>query len=178
MSSIARFVPLLSYPSFDYRKRMEECGFFLEEENENALNVFQKFVEATKTYSSEDFEELYTRTFDINPIASLEIGWHLYGEQYERGAFLVTMRGLLREYDISETTELPDHLSYVLLLIEKMEHDEATEFVCSYVFPSLEKICAGFSEEQNPYAHLFNALKILLQQTFQQINGEPIYGKS
>jgi nitrate reductase molybdenum cofactor assembly chaperone len=178
LSLIQTFVPLLLYPSFEYRKRLEECVFFLEEENNIALEIFQKFIEETKTFSTEDFEELYTRTFDINPVASLEIGWHLYGEQYERGAFLVTMRELLRENAIPESTELPDHFSYILLLIERMEHDEATEFVNQYVFPFLEKIRVGFSEEQNPYTYLFNAIEIVLKQTFNQINKEPIYGES
>ncbi len=41
-------------------------------------------------------EELYTRTFDLNPVCALEIGWHLFGEDYERGAFLVRMRDQLR----------------------------------------------------------------------------------
>ena len=42
--------------------------------------------------SVEDLQELYTRTFDWNPDTSLEIGWHLYGENYERGEFLVEVR--------------------------------------------------------------------------------------
>ena len=37
----------------------------------------------------EQIQELYTRTFDINPVCTLEIGWHIFGEDYARGALLV-----------------------------------------------------------------------------------------
>ena len=67
---------------------------------------------------STELEELYTRTFDINPVCSLEVGWHLFGEDYNRGAFLVRMRGLLREHGIEEGAELPDHLESVLRVLD------------------------------------------------------------
>src|SRR3990172_6927010 len=31
-------------------------------------------------------EELFTRTFDVQPITSLDIGYTLFGEDYKRGA--------------------------------------------------------------------------------------------
>ena len=30
-------------------------------------------------------EETFTRTFDVNPACALEVGWHLFGEEYARG---------------------------------------------------------------------------------------------
>jgi len=40
-------------------------------------------------------------TFDINPACALEVGWHLFGEDYMRGQFLVRMREELSKYEIA-----------------------------------------------------------------------------
>lgn len=130
------------------------------------LNEFRKRIEHR---SIEELEELYTRTFDINPIANLEIGWHLYGEQYERGEFLVMMRSLLREHSVEESSELPDHLTHILLALGRMKKEEADAFSSNYVIPSIEKITVVFNDTDNPYAYLLYALKSFLEQQ-QQFN--------
>src|SRR6266568_3182701 len=56
-------------------------------------------------------QELYVQTFEFNPACTLELGWHLFGENYERGEFLVRMREQLRRHGIAESNELPDHLT-------------------------------------------------------------------
>ena len=61
-------------------------------------------------------QELFIQTFDLSPVCSLEMGWHLFGENYDRGLLLVKMRQLLRLHEIAESTELPDHLTNGLRL--------------------------------------------------------------
>ena len=85
-------------------------------------------------------QELYVQAFEFNPACTLEIGWHLFGENYERGEFMVRMREQLRRYGIAESTELPDHLTHLLLLINRMGHAEAAELAGQYVLPALGKI--------------------------------------
>jgi nitrate reductase delta subunit len=111
-----------------------------------------------------EMEELYTRTFDINPVASLELGWHLYGEQYERGAFMVKMRQMLHAHFIMEEVELPDHLTHILQLLGRLEKEEADRFALTYVVPALDKIQAGFAEVENPYKHLLEALSFFVRR--------------
>ena len=62
-------------------------------------------------------EEAFTGTFDVNPACALEVGWHLFGEEYARGMFLVRMREELRKYGLAESSELPDHVSHVLAIV-------------------------------------------------------------
>jgi nitrate reductase delta subunit len=71
------------------------------------ITMRRSFVSEIEKMGVTDLEEFYTRTFDINPVSALEIGWHLYGEQYERGAFLVKMRELSRTLGVEESTSLP-----------------------------------------------------------------------
>ncbi len=149
-----RFAQLLAYPSLQYGTMVKELA------RSSTDDHLLAFAAATGSLSAEEFEELYTRTFDINPISSLEIGWHLYGETYERGSFLVKMRQLLKRLEIPESTELPDHLSHILLALEKLgTSKEADELASQFVAPALAKILEGFKDKQSPYEHLLFALK-------------------
>jgi nitrate reductase molybdenum cofactor assembly chaperone len=85
-------------------------------------------------------QELYIQTFEFNPACTLEIGWHLFGENYERGEFLVRMREELRRHGIAESTELPDHLTHLLPLVTCMDHEEAARMAGEYLLPALAKI--------------------------------------
>ncbi len=112
-----------------------------------------------------DVEELFTRSFDLNPSCCLEIGWHLYGEDYERGRFLVRMRESLREHGIQESIELPDHLSHALQLLACLPEDEATPFSRRYLQPALAKITEHVAEN-NPYRGLLLLLQSELETRF------------
>jgi nitrate reductase delta subunit len=123
----------------------------------------ESFLHSIRDFSIADLEELYTRTFDINPIANLEIGWHLYGEAYERGSFLVKMRELLRAHHIEESTELPDHITHILVVLDKMEKGEAIEFSQQHLKPALDKILEGFANHPNPFAIILTALRTVVE---------------
>ncbi len=116
------------------------------------------FAQAIEGMSVEDLQELYTRTFDWNPATSMEIGWHLYGENYERGEFLVEVRGLLRRHGVVESEGLPDHLVNLMPLLERLPPEEAAQFATEYLAPALCKIEAALAGTGNPYLHLIGAL--------------------
>ena len=56
-------------------------------------------------------EQLGDAYRDINPECTLEVGWQLYGEDYNRGAFLVRMRAWMRSVGVEERGELPADLA-------------------------------------------------------------------
>jgi nitrate reductase assembly molybdenum cofactor insertion protein NarJ len=116
-------------------------------------------------------QELYVQTFEFNPATTLEIGWHLFGENYERGEFLVRMRGLLRRHGIAESTELPDHLTHLLALISRMDHDEAAELAGLFLLPALGKIKDAL--KGNPYAALIGAIEKKLEADFPDAPHRP-----
>lgn len=128
-----------------------------------AAPALAEAVEAIGRYLSEHglqhAQELYTQTFDMNPAASLDIGWHLFGESYKRGAFLVGLREDLREHDLDEGHELPDHLPTVLRLLARLadgEHAELLHGAC--VAPSLLQILRTLrGKADNPYVALLEA---------------------
>lgn len=116
------------------------------------------FFEEIARVSRDGMEELYTRTFDLNPVATLELGWHLWGEQYERGRFLAGLRALQQALGVDASMELPDHLTLVLVTLARMERPAA---LAAKIIPALEKIAAPLEEQGNPYRHLIRAAAVL-----------------
>lgn len=128
-------------------------------ENPETARLLGEFAKPVLALHVEEREELYTRTFDINPLCSLEAGWQLYGENYERGRFLVTMRQQLRRFELAESAELPDHLTQVLMVLARMTPTEAAQFAAQLVLPAVEKMLAGLQGKGNPYEFLLQALR-------------------
>ena len=153
---------LLTYPGADYADHLERCGASLQLGDAEADSLVTGFASQIRSLPLERVQELYTHTFDLNPVCSLEIGWQLYGEEYARGRFLVVMREQLRRHGIPESSELPDHLTHVLSLLDHMEPEEAREFTEAFLIPAMNKMLAGVKEQSNPYRNLLLAIAKLL----------------
>jgi len=169
---LAALAVLLGYPQGDALDRLHEAVCSVEACGGEAGRAVAAFASEIEGMDRGELEELYTRTFDLDPAASLDVGWHLWGEAYERGRFLVTARGLLREHGIAETGELPDHLGHVLPLLGRMAPGEATVFANRFVAPALEKMSSALEDTSNPYRHVLAAARALVAERFPQPVGE------
>lgn len=157
---------LFSYPGEDYRDRTARCQHDLMAAYPEAGVLLQTFVEALGENRA-DWEDTYTRTFDLNPVCAPEIGWHLFGEDYARGRFMARLRGMNQALDIPESGELPDHLSTVLRLLGQMPHADASDFVEMCVAPALDKMLGALVEKENPYEYALRAVHCVLVAHFQ-----------
>jgi nitrate reductase delta subunit len=157
---------LFAYPAGDYLLRVRECAGRMLSESPEAAAVFGDFETAIAGAGIDDLQELFTRTFDLNPVCSLEIGWHLFGEEYQRGEFLVKMRQELRARGIGESSELPDHLTHALALLARMDPDEAAQFAGQFILPALHKMRQSWSSNHNAYWSLLDSLFVLLKGRF------------
>jgi nitrate reductase delta subunit len=160
------FAALVAYPDADFPNRLAEARRETSALNPawgEALRPLEALLEASGPWA---LEELYTRTFDMNPACALETGWHLYGEDYDRGAFLVHLRSLLRESGIEETHELPDHLSHVLRLLGRLDADAAGALSRRQVLPALKKVLAALGDAANPYRAVVEGAADLLESSF------------
>ncbi len=122
------------------------------------LDFAPEFFDETSHVSLSGLQELYTNTFDLNPVATLEIGWHLWGEQYERGRFLADLRALQERLGIDAGCELPDHLTVLLPTIAASDNEELR----GYCTKAIDKILKPLEEHGNPYRHLLRAAVIAL----------------
>jgi nitrate reductase delta subunit len=164
VSDHERLASLLAYPDRG-RAGLRPVLDALDDELAADLAPFRDAVEALDDRA---LEELYTRTFDLNPVCSLEVGWHLFGEDYTRGNFLVGVRELLRRFGVAEGAELPDHLVHLLPALARM--DGADDFARKYVLPALGKMLEGFEEPENPYRCLVAGV----ERELRRRHGEPV----
>lgn len=159
---------LLRYPDESYTRSVEVCHRILLGEQPDIQGLFENFRRRASSLSTETLQEVFTQTFDLNPVCSLEVGWHLFGEQYERGKFLVRMRQQMRRFEIPETTELPDHLTHVLSVLGRMEPEEAEEFAGACVYPALDKMRAGLGEKDNLFEVVLKLVARVMESRYKR----------
>jgi nitrate reductase delta subunit len=159
------FTELLAYPQKGYTESVAANARSLSEMYPDAASLFVPLCRLVESERVESMQETYTRTFDLNPLTTLDLGWQLFGEDYNRGAFLVKVRALLRKHGIPETGELPDHISHVLPLLAALPQEEAEDFAQACVLPALIKIQKVLPTE-NPYHGVLRALRYVLESRF------------
>lgn len=123
------------------------------------LDAFACFAASQTTTQ---LEELFCRTFDINPTCALEVGWHLYGEEYMRGAFLVKMGQEQTRLDVPTNSELSDHLANVLSTLVRMEPAAGDDFARRCVIPAVTVMTDKLTAAESPYADLLYTIYAVL----------------
>lgn len=161
------FAEILNYPSAGGHETVAAALAKISEsypEERETLSPLLNFVLQSPEGA---LQELYTRTFEIQPICYLDIGYVLFGEDYKRGQFLVHMN---REHEKAENscgTELSDYLPNVLRLLAKIEDsDFAADLTQVFLLPALEKMLPGFGEKGNVYGGALQALSRVLKRDF------------
>lgn len=157
-----RLGAVLAYPRDGYRANVDECRKVLASGVSEAAGAMDSFCEAIADLDQTELEELYTRSFDLNPVCTLEVGWHIYGEQYRRGRFLVQARELLSRTGIDEQGELPDHLMSLLPAVARLQPDDAATFAGTYLVPAVNKMLSGLADKANPYEQVLSATQQVL----------------
>ena len=146
---------LLDYPVADWQSRCDECKELLTAESESFASQFSLFASETERLSLSDLQELYTRTFDLSPVCALDIGYHLFGENYKRGVFLANLRETEAPFDLGQEHQLPDYLPVLLRLLTKLDDEELrSALIVDCMIPALEKMLKTLGEGENPYRHL------------------------
>jgi len=149
-----RLSALLQYPDATFFSVLKECRDAGAPGTESPVSRFARGIEGL---SIKRLQELYVDAFDLDPSCTLDLGWHLFGETYERGALLARLRAELCELGIAERNELPDHLPTVLVLLDRLEDSRRAE-LRGIIAPALGKLHAALAVRANPYAHLITGV--------------------
>ena len=154
---------LLSYPSAGYPLAVRAAQRLLAQEFPGHAGQLDHFAAYVQDASLEELEEAFTRTFDLNPVCCLEVGWHLYGEDYNRGSFMVQMRQQIRAHGLSESIELPDHLANLLPMLGRMQPEEAGPLCAASILPALVKMQEGLESKSSPFKEVLDVLHRLVE---------------
>jgi nitrate reductase molybdenum cofactor assembly chaperone len=150
---------LVTYPGEGFARRAAEARAVLSAEAPALARTATPFFDACGRAAGEALEEAYARTFDWSATCALEVGWHLFGERYERGAFLVGMRARLREAGVEEGEELPDHLSSCLRWLARAEEGPARDFASKALAKAVARMRAGLGDADPAWAALLRAVE-------------------
>lgn len=153
------FAALLRYPTADTPRLAGALADAALAAGHPCAEGLEAFALMAQTGTLQELEEAYTRSFDLNPACTLDVGWHLFGETYKRGQFLAMMRHHHHLHGIEEGTELPDHLPALLDLSMHLESQDALDLVDDCVLPALEKVLEALQE--GPYRPVLQALFLL-----------------
>ena len=158
---------LLEYPGDDWAERLERAEkLCLPGNSHGLLRAFLREVQSTPVPL---LQECYTQIFDLNPVCTLEAGYHLFGENYKRGLFLANLSETERRHDLALNGQLPDYLPALLILLDRMPESELrADLISQCMVPALEKMSQALSKSASPYAHVIAAIGELLKSEAEQ----------
>ena len=125
--------------------------------------IVKGFIENFSDLTLHQRQEYYIKTFDIQAVCFLDIGYVLFGEDYKRGDFLVQMKQEQREAQNDCGVELSDHLPNVLTLLPKTTPEFAQELIATICIPALDEMIDKFNM-QNAYLELLKMLQNVMKQ--------------
>ena len=160
------FAEMLGYPDYSLYECFDECISLLMGWHREAAKLLRKFESILARVPLTEMQEIYTRTFDLQPACYPYVGYHLFGENYRRELFMAGLKKRYHTHGFSPGKELPDHLPVILrFLAEPSRDDRNDELIHECVIPSLQKMLAeGLKEEDDPYRGVMQALLLTLQK--------------
>jgi len=161
------FSPLFAYPTDAYKEEVEIVQQFLNKNYPLAAENFLPFSDYVANTPLMQIEEVYTKTFHIQAVCYLDLGYVIFGEDYKRGEFLVNMK---HEQDLAQNdcgNDLADNLVNILTLLPKLKDQELREeLITRIIIPSLEKMLAEFKSSKMDLREkvLKKVQKVVIQQ--------------
>lgn len=178
------------YPGLGLIEELSNFKAQLELSHPRALPELEKYVNHMLVLDQTQREEIFLKTFEIQAICHLEIGYVLFGEDYKRGLFLASMKDEHRRRGHDCGLELPDHLSNVLDLLSCLDDEELVKDIAELaLIPAVRSMLSAFDEKRirdriaslkkkqeaivqeelnygNPYRHALEALLMVLDYDF------------
>lgn len=182
---------LFDFPGPEYKTQGRSVLELLRKDYPGACTELEYFLDRIPEKTL-DQQELFTRTFDVLAITTLDIGYVMFGDDYKRAELL---SNLAREHHLVKNDckmELADHLPNVLRLMPKLKDQElVSELVSEILLPALMLMIREFDSERiqkkntsyqihyktlidtapgnepTLYCHLLKSLLELLKKDFQ-----------
>jgi len=182
---------LFEYPSDDYFKLIIQARDSLDDNYKEAKSKLDEFAKLLPMQINE-VQELYLKSFDVQAVTSLDIGYILYGDDYQRGLILANLTKEHEKVNNNCGSELSDYLPNLLRLLAKSDEKEFVEDLATmFITPALEKMIDEFEpsllEAKNKlykkqyktlivprysiqiFSHILHALYLILDNDFKLI---------
>ena len=166
--SFGLFAALLEYPTAALAGQTGACIDSVEPVQPEAGKLLAEFMQGLQGHPLARIEELYSSTFDLQPVCHPYVGYHLFGESYKRGEFMAKLVEVYRSHGFSSENELPDHAAVILRFLglgrEVREGEFARVLLLEGLLPAAEKMAGALDGQAgNPYRALVSALRLFLE---------------
>ena len=148
-SHYLQIAALLEYPQAGYPERVRSIRESLEALYPEACAELDQFLELLPAHDLTTMQELYTRSFDVQAMTTLDVGYVLFGDDYKRGVLLANLNSEYRQADVDTGTELADHIPNLLRLMEVLEDEEVLhDLAYAILAPALLEMMREFSADR------------------------------
>jgi len=136
---------LFEYPDASYPQRVQELVTYLDGRYAKASAELERFVAHLPSQDLMTMQELFTRSFDVQAVTTLDIGYVLFGDDYKRGEMLANLNREHIEAGIDCGTELADYLPNLLRLLAVLEDEDLiNDLVNAIIGPALRDMMGEF----------------------------------
>ncbi len=183
------FAELLAYPvpragdgeDGGVAGRAAECARRLAPVSATAARCVERFRARTARLAPGRLEEIYTATFDLQPLCPPYVGEYLFGGDQRRGMFLVRLKERYRACHLPLDGELADHLAILLRFLGRLGvtaadpgAPEGGDLLDCCLLPAVRHMVGRFRKASprkadgqavgNPYAALLRGLLAALEK--------------
>ena len=145
LNHYALLAGLYQYPDARYPQKVKDIQNFVDSNYPEAGEDMDTFAELLPAHDLNKMEELYIRSFDVQSVTTLDIGYVLFGDDYKRGELLANLNREHGQTDNDCGSELGDHLPNLLRLISKLDdRDLIVEMMEELIVPALTKMISEF----------------------------------
>ncbi len=163
MNIYETFAGILEYPEGPLESAIEECVRLLGGEHAGAANLLRRFEAELAGFDLGRLQETYAGSFDLVPDCSLNLGYHLFGDDWRRSIFLANLIDRYRECGFYPERELPDHLCVMLRFLARREPVTGKDpLIDECLVPALNHILQTIDRRKNPYEAAIEALLLWL----------------
>ncbi|NUN92572.1 MAG: molecular chaperone TorD family protein [Verrucomicrobiae bacterium] len=164
----------LEYPGADLAARWEACRAALTPAHPAAARRVADALDRLAVSSTEEFEEIYARAFDLSPACAPYVTVHLFGEEsFKRGELMARLRERYAAVGFASGAELPDHVATLLRYAARAEREEAGELAQYCLMTPLARMADALGAE-NPYGFLLRAAEETLREEFSERDPAPL----
>ena len=140
---------LFEYPDADYPDRVGDIKDYLSGRYSDATAELERFIELLPVDDLQKMQELFTRSFDVQAVTTLDVGYVLFGDDYKRGILLANLNREHRHAGIDTGTELADYIPNLLRLMAVIEDEEVLQDLAYAILaPALLEMIGEFSTER------------------------------
>lgn len=158
-----QFAVLLSYPTTESQTTAASCQELLQENRPESTLQLDEFIDFLQSTAPARIEEMFTSTFDLQPLCHPFVGYQLCGESQQRTMFLIKLQEIYRQHDYNSGSELPDHICQILRFIGITSDQSCRQtLIDDGLLPALEKIILAIENDDHPYKGLLKTLQSFL----------------